>query len=46
MRPLFNSYDTDGSGKLDYREFAAAIFGQDSVAKGALVKKEVVTTMT
>jgi Ca2+-binding EF-hand superfamily protein len=27
---LFNLYDTDGSGALDYKEFSAAVFGKVS----------------
>ena len=34
MRPLFNQYDRDGSGELDYREFAGAVF-PDSVHANA-----------
>jgi Ca2+-binding EF-hand superfamily protein len=29
---LFNLYDTDGSGALDYKEFSAAVFGKVSNA--------------
>lgn len=31
MEPLFKGYDLDGSGSLDYKEFAAIIFGADNV---------------
>ena len=34
LRPLFQAYDKDGSGSLDYTEFAMAVFGQESAAKG------------
>ena len=34
LRPLFDLYDRDGSGSLDYREFAMAVFGEESAAKG------------
>ena len=34
LRPLFNSYDQDSSGSLDYKEFAVAVFGQEAAAKG------------
>ena len=27
---LFNLYDTDGSGTLDYKEFSAVLFGKAS----------------
>jgi hypothetical protein len=27
---LFNFYDTDGSGSLDYKEFTAIFLGKDS----------------
>lgn len=43
LEQLFRSYDTDGSGELDYREFTASIFGANSAtgrtlspSKGAL----------
>ena len=34
LRPLFNTYDKDSSGTLDYTEFAVAVFGEESGAKG------------
>ncbi|CAG9319479.1 unnamed protein product [Blepharisma stoltei] len=33
---LFNIYDADGSGALDYKEFAASVFGPDSATGRAL----------
>ena len=27
---LFNLYDNDGSGTLDYKEFSAVLFGKSS----------------
>lgn len=38
MLPLFKSYDTDGSSSLDYKEFSAMVFGEDSV-KGQQAKR-------
>lgn len=34
LKPLFDFYDRDGSGSLDYAEFAIAVFGQEAKAKG------------
>lgn len=31
LKPLFQSYDTDRSGALDYKEFSAIIFGEGNV---------------
>ena len=39
LRPLFDIYDADSSGSLDYKEFAVAVFGADSAAKGQMQKK-------
>lgn len=39
LRPLFDSYDTDSSGSLDYTEFAVAVFGEEAAAKGQMQKK-------
>ena len=39
LRPLFNSYDQDGSGSLDYTEFAVAVFGEEASNKGHMQKK-------
>ena len=36
LRPLFDTYDKDSSGTLDYTEFAVAVFGEESGAKGQL----------
>ena len=38
LKPLFASYDTDGSGAVDYKEFSTAIYGPEGAAK-AMVKK-------
>jgi len=38
LGPLFNQYDTDGSGSLDYKEFSCIIFGNDGGVKGQMVK--------
>ena len=34
LRPLFTTYDKDASGTLDYMEFAVAVFGEESAARG------------
>ena len=36
LRPLFETYDRDSSGSLDYQEFAMAVFGHESAAKGQM----------
>lgn len=36
IKPLFESYDKDRSGSLDYKEFASAVFGKE-VATNAYV---------
>ena len=36
LGPLFQSYDQDGSGELDYQEFALALFGEEAAAKATL----------
>lgn len=36
LRPLFESYDTDSSGSLDYTEFAVAVFGEEAGARGQM----------
>jgi len=46
LRPLFQTYDRDGSGSLDYTEFAIAIFGQESAAKGQMQKKPAISSQT
>ena len=46
LRPLFNSYDRDGSGSLDYTEFALAVFGQESAAKGQVQRKPAIAPRT
>ena len=39
LQPLFNSYDRDGSGSLDYTEFAVAVFGEEASNKGQMQRK-------
>ena len=39
LRPLFDIYDRDRSGSLDYQEFAIAVFGEDAAAKGQMQRK-------
>ena len=39
LRPLFDTYDKDGSGSLDYTEFAVAVFGEEASAKGQMQRK-------
>lgn len=46
LRPLFETYDKDSSGSLDYTEFAVAVFGEESGAKGQLQKKPPVAAKT
>jgi Ca2+-binding EF-hand superfamily protein len=38
MTPLFNQYDADRSGKLDYKEFSCIVFGGEN-PKGQMAKK-------
>ena len=35
IQPLFNIYDADQSGYLDYKEFAIIVFGEEAASKGA-----------
>jgi Ca2+-binding EF-hand superfamily protein len=37
MKPLFDFYDSDKSGSLDYKEFSAIIFGNE-IPKGQQVR--------
>ena len=46
LKPLFDSYDRDGSGALDYQEFALALFGEEAAAKGQLQKRPKVVPQT
>jgi len=32
---LFNIYDADGSGALDYKEFSSAVFGRPATASSS-----------
>ncbi len=43
MQPLFEEYDTDKSGSLDYKEFSAIVFGNRDTLKGQQVKRQIVT---
>lgn len=45
LRPLFNAYDQDGSGELDYKEFAGAIF-PGSVNNAQMQKKPPIAPQT
>jgi Ca2+-binding EF-hand superfamily protein len=38
LKPLFDYYDSDGSGAVDYKELTAVVFGNE-VSNKALVKK-------
>ena len=46
LKPLFETYDQDGSGNLDYTEFAVAVFGQESAQKGQMQKKAPIPAKT
>lgn len=46
LRPLFNIYDRDGSGSLDYAEFTLAVFGRESSGKGQVQRKPPVEART
>lgn len=39
LEPLFQEYDEDGSGHLDYKEFSAIIFGNRDTLKGQQIKR-------
>jgi len=39
LQPLFEAYDTDQSGSLDYKEFSAILFGNRETLKGQQVKR-------
>lgn len=43
MLPLFEVYDVDGSGFLDYKEFSSIIFGNRDMLKGQQVKRSTPT---
>ena len=40
LEPLFNEYDSDQSGHLDYKEFSAIIFGNRDTLKGQQIKRQ------
>ena len=46
LQPLFDLYDQDGSGSLDYKEFAMAVFGSEAAGKGAMQKRQPVASKT
>jgi Ca2+-binding EF-hand superfamily protein len=46
MKTLFNAYDTDRSGLVDYKEFTAIIFGEEASNKALLQKTERVEPKT
>ena len=46
LQPLFNSYDVDRSGEVDYQEFALALFGKEAAAKATLQKRPKVEPQT
>ncbi len=39
LEPLFQEYDTDASGALDYKEFSAIVFGNKDTLKGQQIKR-------
>jgi len=39
MKPLFDLYDKDKSGTLDYQEFATIVFGDAENLSGACFKR-------
>lgn len=39
MQPLFKVYDRDGSGSLDYKEFANIVFGNEGGSRPQTAKK-------
>jgi Ca2+-binding EF-hand superfamily protein len=45
LEPLFRQYDQDGSGNLDYKEFACIVFGEE-VNRAATVKQVKVEPQT
>ena len=46
LRPLFDEYDKDGSGSLDYGEFTLAVFGREASGKGAVQRRPPVEART
>ena len=46
LKSLFDIYDRDGSGALDYQEFAIALFGEEAASKGQLQKRPKVVPQT
>ena len=43
IQPLFEEYDADRSGSLDYKEFSAIVFGNKDTLKGHQVKRQSLT---
>lgn len=43
IQPLFEEYDTDNNGSLDYKEFSAIVFGNRDTLKGQQVKRQILT---
>jgi len=41
--PLFQAYDTNGNGQLDYKEFSAIVFGNHDTLKGQQIKRPTLT---
>lgn len=41
LAPLFQTYDRDGSGELDYQEFASIVFGSDGLSAHCKKKPDV-----
>ena len=39
MQPLFQYYDGNGNGVLDYKEFSSIVFGNSDMLKGQQVKR-------
>lgn len=46
LKPLFQIYDRDGSGSLDYAEFTLAVFGRESSGKGQVQRRPPVESRT
>ena len=44
LTPLFEAYDVDGNGVLDFKEFSSIIFGNRDTLKGQQVKRTPLST--